>query len=278
MVRAVSVLVVTFFLFQCGSTPMTPPVRSPSLYRTVQIPGHNLTTSSVIKTAMMDSGALALSPGAPEELPEGPNSFDVFKNGWLVINDPLTHRIVIYDSLGKYQFALQVPFSVSSLWLTDAEDLYIEKATTGEIFDINRQSQIQPVSHNIKSAADQSRGKFIDFNHGEIQLPHRRDRGVPAIKVDFHSDSSKMVALYPLTLDESGNMYIVIESFKPAETLAIAQIIRKYTPNGALDAQIDGVPMDYFIIPRDKFRVRNGRVYQLLPQREKVLLHIWNTN
>lgn len=278
MVRAVSVLIVAFFLFQCGPSPTTPPVRSPSLYRTVRIPAHGITTPSLTKTASRDSGVLSLSPGATDELPEGPNSFDVFKNGWLVINDPLTHRIVIYDSLGNYQFALHASFPISSIWLTDAEDLYIEKATTGEIFDIDRQSQIQPVSHNIKSAAAQSSGRFIDFNHGEIKLPHRRDRGSASIKVDFHSDSSKMVALYPLTLDESGNAYIVIESFKPAETLAIAQIIRKYTPNGALDAQIDNVPMDYYIIPRDKFRVRNGRVYQLVPQREIVLIHIWNTN
>jgi hypothetical protein len=65
-------------------------------------------------------------------LQEGPSSFAVFKDGWLDINDPLNHRIVLYDSLGIYKSKQKVDFSVIRLWLNEDEDLFLEKATTGD--------------------------------------------------------------------------------------------------------------------------------------------------
>src|SRR5437588_4749277 len=43
-----------------------------------------------------DAPTLMISPGATDELPEGPDSFDVLDDGSLLITDPLRSRIVVF--------------------------------------------------------------------------------------------------------------------------------------------------------------------------------------
>src|SRR5215475_15956307 len=46
---------------------------------------------------------LTVSKGAKDEPPEGPDGFDVFDDGSLLITDPLRKRLALFDSSSKFR-------------------------------------------------------------------------------------------------------------------------------------------------------------------------------
>src|SRR5882724_13637197 len=60
--------------------------------RVVRIPVHTQGAQETAEAMEENPAALIVSPGAAEEPPEGPRSFDVFEDASLVINDTLRQR------------------------------------------------------------------------------------------------------------------------------------------------------------------------------------------
>ncbi len=247
-----------------------------TLTRSVSIP---LTTLAPVKSAEAewnaDRGALLASPGAEDELPEGPNGFDVLEDGSLLISDPLRDRIAVFDPDGKLRQSWKLDFAPDSVTLVSHEVVVVRDAATGQLhgFGVDGRSRSLPEGAPPKQ--------------GEVQLKSRNNailrrpavNGKPAVKlqIDFDRAGLSLLSVEEVGIDKDGNTYVALESTAGGDEVNVQKDVRKYSAGGQLLGEIAQIPLEYYIPPVNELRVRNGVVYQLKTSKSDVRINMWDT-
>lgn len=259
----------------CNTSKQDIPIISKS--RVVRIPFQML--SSITPESMLENpGALTISESGEDELPQGPQSFDVLHDGGFAITDPLQRRIVFYDRSGKYLEAWQIGFPASRVRIIDDAFLEVVKATSGDTILLDDNGQIYPARSRTRdqlSIPNRGETKLVRLNRGVISRPRTRGQEPGTLEINFQSDTTRMIALQDLGMDKEGNSYVAMETTHGTDTIDIIKLIRKYSPGGNILGQINDISLDYYIHPVDEFRIKNGQIYQMQPKQNELLINVW---
>lgn len=269
-------LVIAFFVLmnQCRQKETRPSYRVLSVQRVIQIPIQRLEELPT-DTLSIKPEYLTVDVGAEDELPQGPQSFEVLEDGGLVIADPLRQRIVFYDSLGNYIDAWHIGFSANHVARMEDGFLNVVSATTGESFLLDETGRLSLLPSSRGEQADERTTKMLGLNKGVIAGPKTRGAQSPAIEINFSSDSTQMISMQNLGVDAEGNTYVALETTHGQETIDIIKYIRIYSADGKLLYQINDISLDYYIHPNDEFRIKNGMIYQMQPRQSELLIQLW---
>jgi hypothetical protein len=253
-----------------------------SLTRSVTIPAAVVPDPATVQG---NPGALTLSEGGDDELPEGPTTFDVLSDGGFVIADPLRQRLVFYDSSGKFRFDLLIHFPAERVRALPYNALSVVRYQTGEryIYQADSAGQYQPprlaaANDPDPDAADAGVAKLETRNLATVNaVPSPNTETVP-VPVRFDAVGEEMVSVRRLGLDARLRTYVAIEAAFPGQRVDARTIVRKYTGQGEPLIEIADIPLDYFAHPVDEFRMRDGILYQLMPKASEVRINMWDTN
>ncbi len=220
-----------------------------------------------------NSTVLAASPGAAEELPEGPNGFDIFEEENILISDPLHNRVVIFDPQGKFRQAWNIGFAADSIRVLPDGNALVREANTGQFHAFNREGK--PVTGEMPPSLESTQAHKLTTTSGLVSNP----KGSP-ISVQLNQPGLSLVSLESVGVDNTGNIYIALESSsgESADGINVNKTVRKYAANGSLLSETSKLPLDYYIPPVDEIRVRKGRIYQLMTTSTEVEINIWDTN
>lgn len=282
MWRVCVVFSFVFLLWACSAetgAPL-PEVRPIPLSRSIRVPLRVLQYEPEAGPQEQSPAALVATAGAEDELPQGPQGFDVLEDGNFVICDPLQERLVFYDSEGAYLDQWLVGFPADSVTLAEGSMLRVRRANTGEFYAVNEngQARLLPDGMRARSGSGEAQeARLLGPNRGVITGERRRGEG-QALEIELDAGENRMVSLSSLGTDENQFTYVVLETSSGGESIDVNKVIRKYDRNGRPVAQISDIPLDYYIHPVDEFRVRSGVVYQLAPHQDEVLIRAWDTN
>jgi hypothetical protein len=277
--RLCFVLPFCLMLAACAKDQRRPILTFP-LSRVVKIPT-GLFTADTSRSALRQNPALlAMTGGAEDELPQGPEGFEVLDDGSFAITDPLQQRLAFYDSLGVFREAWPIGFAANSVALLDDGTLEVRKANSNDSYhlDSSRQPRLVAAAGGRGEETAAAEVRLLDGKHAVISASRTRGEAASSLKVDFESDSTRMISLQKLDSDPQGFVYVAIETAASTEFVEVNKIVRKYAADGSLIGQIIDIPLDYEVYPTHEFRVRNGRVYHLLPKQGEVTIRMWNTN
>jgi hypothetical protein len=221
----------------------------------------------------VDPAKLALSLGSTDELPEGPNGFDVAPDGSYLITDPLRRRIAVFDRNGQYRSEWQIGFAADSVTIAAGNLVQVRDARTGEfrLFDL----QGKPAGGN-PSSTDVGEARLAGPNTGVITwAPATAGRG-RTLEVQFEKTGTRLLSLQPLAIASSGDGYVAVESTTGGDAVNLTKSVRRYSPEGKLIAETTDLPLDYFVRPTDELRVKDGVVYQLMTTMSEVRINVWD--
>ncbi len=226
-----------------------------------------------------DAPTLTISPGATDELPEGPDSFDVLDDGSLLITDPLRSRIVVFDPQGKFRKAWKIGFAADSVTVIPNGMIVVQEAGTGQLHLFDRDGQPHP--KEVAALPGRAEARVLTGASGTIARTafHKSPRDPLAIQ--FDRSGRILLSIEGLADDREGNTYVALESTAASgstEDVNVSKDVRKYTADGALVREIADIPLDYYVSPVDELRVNKGMVYQLLTTKTGVKINEWNTN
>jgi hypothetical protein len=240
-----------------------------------------LLTDQTPRTALPDDPTLlTISVGGEDELPQGPQSFDVLEDGSFVIADPVRERLVFYDPEGNYESDQPIGLAAMSVSLNGGSTA-VRGAKTGAFFLIDETGEPRAIdSSATPRGTERAEGvaRLIDSTHGVITTAGTRGTEPETLDIRFESDTGRMVSLQSVGTDRDGNTYVALETTSGGDAVDIVKIIRRYSPDGRLVCEIRDISLDYYVQPTDEFRVRSGIVYQLVPGQTVVLINVWNTN
>jgi hypothetical protein len=247
--------------------------RSVGLTRVVRIP----TTNDVEKIASGpdDAGRLTVSLGRQDELPEGPDGFDVTEDGSFLLTDPLRKRIAVFDRNGKYLSEWQVGFAADSVTIVSDNRVQVREAKSGELhlFDL----QGKPAGGN-PSPAEAAEARLTGDGSGIVNW--RPSSGLPGgpMEVKFEQAGMRLLSLEGIALEPPGDAYVAVESTAGGDAVDLYKIVRRYSPDGRVIRETTALPLDYVVRPTDEIRVRKGVIYQLMTTRPEVQINVWDTN
>ena len=250
------------------STP-APPAPAPSATRTVRIPTVMLNPAN----ASQDPEKLAVTPGASDDLPQGPTGFDVLGDGGFVISDPLRRRLALFESDGKYRSDIPLGFAAESVAVSGST-FEVRNASSGEVQKVATRGLKDFVAVLKEQQLDSAAAKLLGPAAGLISL------GDGELNVRFQQPGSRIISIKGVARD-AGSVYVALElsagSAEPAATVEVKKVVLKYDKSGRLLLQIPDIPVNYFVHPINEFRVRNGVVYQMAPLKEYVEIRSWDT-
>jgi hypothetical protein len=228
-------------------------------------------------------GSVTVRPEAEDEPPEGPQSFDVFDDGAVLVSDPLLMRLVRYDSLGNFVGFIDAKLAASEVNILNSTTISILVASSGEriFLDINgKRVQPPPATRSLEMGTNAS-VKLTDPQSGTISWVGSRDINdtrSPTISVHLESKDQRMASLGLLSTSRSADTFVAIESAElPGRNLGNLQtVVRRYDASGALETEVRNIPTDFYVVPNTQFRVKSGFLYQLQPLRHEVLINVWS--
>ena len=275
-------MLLPFFFITCSKRQETPSVRTISLTRTIRIPAQIMTSDTALAPWRLNAGLLTTTGGGEDELPQGPESFEVLPDGGFVIADPLQRRVVFYDSLGNYVTVWPIGLAVNSITLREGGEFAVRQANSGDYFFVDQRGQVLPQSAQPRRRGGNTapaEARLLERNRGRIGEPRARGATGGGIKIAFDSDTTQMVSLQNLGTDAQGNVYAVLEITQGnSAAIDVRKIVRKYSAAGRLIAEILDLPLEAEIAPVDELRLHRGCVYQLVPARTEVRINVWDTN
>lgn len=275
-------MLLPFFFITCSKRQETPSVRTISLTRTIRIPAQIMTSDTALAPWRLNAGLLTTTGGGEDELPQGPESFEVLPDGGFVIADPLQRRVVFYDSLGNYVTVWPIGLAVNSITLREGGEFAVRQANSGDYFFVDQRGQVLPQSAQPRRRGGNTapaEARLLDRNRGRIGEPRARGATGGGIEIAFDSDTTQMVSLQNLGTDAQGNVYAVLEITQGnSAAIDVRKIVRKYSAAGRLIAEILDLPLEAEIAPVDELRLHRGCVYQLVPARTEVRINVWDTN
>lgn len=275
-------LIIVFSGALSGSVPQghlqaLPPGRTISLTRIIRFPVKLLKGSGAL--GQPESESLAVSPGATDELPDGPSGFDILDDGRILISDPLQSRIGVFDTSGKFLGAWKTGFAADSVKVLANGAVLIRQANTGEIHVFSsegRQRASEGAALPVGAEARLSGG-----NSGTVIRAGAGGRG-ELLAIQYDQPRSTLLSLEWLDTDPSGNTYVALEATtgekEGRESIDLSKRVRRYASDGTLVAETGDVPLDYYVPPVDEFRVSKGNVYQLFTTESEVRINVWNMN
>jgi hypothetical protein len=262
-----------------GKANPGPDVRTVSLTRVVRIPIQTLNPGTSKEPAKVDPAALLISPGAADELPEGPNGFDVLDDGSLLITDPLRHQVSVFDGEGKFLRAWKLGFAADSLTVDARGLIVVREANTEQLHVFDRDGRPRPQEHEVLPEVQETR--VISATAGTVIPSAKRNSRSVALSIQFERPGSTLLSLESLATDSEGNNFVALEATTGSasdETIGVDKYVRRYSAAGALANEIADIPLDYYVPPMDELRVRHGVVYQLFTTNSEVRINVWNTN
>ena len=275
-------MLLPFFFITCSKRQETPSVRTISLTRTIRIPAQIMTSDTALAPWRLNAGLLTTTGGGEDELPQGPESFEVLPDGGFVIADPLQRRVVFYDSLGNYVTVWPIGLAVNSITLREGGEFAVRQANSGDYFFVDQRGQVLPQSAQPRRRGGNTapaEARLLNRNRGRIGEPRARGTTGGGIEIAFDSDTTQMVSLQNLGTDAQGNVYAVLEITQGnSAAIDVRKIVRKYSAAGRLIAEILDLPLEAEIAPVDELRLHRGCVYQLVPARTEVRINVWDTN
>ena len=275
-------MLLPFFSIACSKRQETPSVRTIPLTRTIRIPAQIMTSDTALAPWRLNAGLLTTTGGGEDELPQGPESFEVLPDGGFVIADPLQRRVVFYDSLGNYVTVWPIGLAVNSITLREGGEFAVRQANSGDYFFVDQRGQVLPQSAQPRRRGGNTapaEARLLERNRGRIGEPRARGATGGGIEIAFDSDTTQMVSLQNLGTDAQGNVYAVLEITQGnSAAIDVRKIVRKYSAAGRLIAEILDLPLEAEIAPVDELRLRRGCVYQLVPARTEVRINVWDTN
>ena len=255
---------------RAGIQPRTIPItRSLHLLLT-----NSATLPESAPSAAIASHPLAFSPGGTDELPEGPNGFDVLEDGRLLITDPLRLRISVFDPRGAFLQSWPIGFAADSITAGAEDTVLIREAKTGSFYKFNREGK-QLAGPTFEPPAPPL-ARLLDPKHATLARPC----GAPLSIAPGTSDTS-LLSLEYLDTGPSCVTFVALESSVRATTadaIDVRKSVRRYSADGHLLSETSDLPLDYYILPVNELRVHHGIVYQLRTTRTEVSINEWDMN
>lgn len=252
-------------------------LRKIPLTRTLRIPLiRTLDPLGATGPSRPDSAAMAVWPGAMDEPPEGPSGFDVFEDGNLVVTDPLSRRLALYDPQGTFRRSWHLEFASDSVTVTHDGLMLVREANTGQTHLFDQEGK--PRSAGAHELPVLPPARILSGKSGTIST------SVPmgaSIAVRFEEPGSALLSLESLAIDPNRGIFVAMETTAPeggADAISLRKTVRRYSLAGALLAETSAIPLDYYVLPIDELRVRKGVVYQLMTTRSEVRINEWNIN
>ncbi len=220
---------------------------------------------------------LTLSIGTDDELPQGPQGFEVLPDESIVVTDPLAHRLAIFDGQGDFLRAFDIGFAADSVRFEDSL-LLIRRAFTGEEYSLDLTGNLPPqLRGRARDLAGGDRALMVEPGVGEITPSSARGLEQASFPVRMNGDENPLISLRYLGSDKNGFHYVALETAEVGDAVEVAKRLRKYGPNGELIAEAPDIPNDYFVSPVDEFRLHGQSVFHLVPLRNEVRIEIWET-
>jgi hypothetical protein len=254
-----------------GSADPAPDIRMISLTRVVRIPVQ--TQNPEIKE---ETAALLISPGAADELAEGPNGFDVLDDGSFLITDPLRSQVSVFDSEGKFKGAWKIGFAADSL-TTSRGLIVVREATTEHLYVFDRDGKPHPQERGTLPKPQEAR--VVSATAGTVTTSAAGNTGT--LSIQFDKPGLTLLSLESLGTDADGNTYVALEATTGSSvngTINLTKYVRKYSAAGTLVCEAEDIPLDYYVPPVDELRVHGGVVYQLFITSSEVRINVWDTN
>jgi len=256
-----------------------PAVRTITLTRVVRIPITTLTAQETAPAAGGNVGTLMISTGAPDELPEGPNGFDVLDDGSLLVTDPLRQRIAVFDSQGKYRRDWKLGFAADSVTVIPSGLVVVRDASTGELHAFDREGQSRPAQGAALPEPEAAR--LVSPRSGTVTRSANGGSHGGVLEVQFDRPGLRLLSLQSLGTDREGNTYVALETTTGGDTtegINLNKYVRRYGADGKLVDETADIPLDYYVHPVDELRVHKGIVYQLMTTSTEVRINVWDTN
>ena len=249
-------------------------VRIIALKRSLHIP--------LIKSALTGSGvgsessspSLGFTPGGVDELPEGPEGFDVLDDGRLIIADPIRLRVALFDSNGLYQRSWPIGFAADSITVGSDGAVLIREAKTSKVYSFDLEGKQRAGATDEIAPAKNAR--LTNSKNGVVD----RGCGQP-IAVNLDGSDSSMLSLEDLATEVPCVTFVALEASAHGgapDAIDVRKLVRRYASDGQLVAETTDLPLDYYIIPVNELRVRHGVVYQLRTTSTDVSINEWDTN
>jgi hypothetical protein len=270
-------LVIALTLSGCSSRERVEPqagaFRTVAVTRVVRIPATNEVGTNA--SGPSEAARLAVSPGSQDELPEGPDGFDVTANGNFLITDPLRKRIAVFDGNGAYRSEWQIGFGADSVTILSGNLVQVREARTGQLhlFDMQGKPAAGSTSQDERAEA-----RLTGPGSGVVNWRGAGGRPGSQLEVKFEKPGLKLLSLQGIALESSGDTYVALESTAGGDAVDLNKIVRRYSPGGKAVNETTDLPLDYFVRPIDEIRVRNGLVYQLMTTKPEVRINVWNMN
>lgn len=260
-----------------GLPTPSPGVRTVPLTRVVRLPLVTLDTLGTAATAGGHAGALTVSPGASDELPEGPNGFDVLDDGSFLITDPLPQRVAAFDSQGTFKGDWKIGFAADSVTVIPGGLVVVREASTGQLHAFDRQGRPLTQPAALPEPAEAS---LLSADSGSVTRPATPGGGGGLLEIRMEKPGLRLLSLESLAIDRQGDTYVALETTAggdAAEGVNLNKVVRRYDAVGKLVCEVADIPLDYYIPPVDELRVRNGILYQLMTTSHEVRINVWDT-
>jgi hypothetical protein len=255
--------------------------------RVVSIPVQSWDPDASQAVQQQNVGALNVTTYADEdtvidELPQGPSGFDVLEDGGFVITDPLRERLVFYDSLGNYRTTWPLGFASDNVKRLSGEQFEISRASTGTQYLVTQEGQALRLSQALHPTGTKREAEAIRLGDQHGVIIKSRAQGFASDSLDIHFDREDryLASLRFVGEDNEGFTYVALEAQrKGSKSFDVITIIRKYDKNHTLVGKITDISFkDCYIFPERAFLVKDGIVYQMVPKKDKIEIHVWNTN
>ncbi len=263
-----------------------------TLVETVELPTRILQSDEFIDT--YGENELVILDGGEDELPIGPQGFDVLDGGGFVVADPLRSRLAFFDSTGTYLASCRLELPAMSVTRVgnqfEVRDLksgkwYRARLLEGEVGSECIVEDAPEGSVGVRAAeegGDATLNRSLP-NTGTIDwtVGSRADR--TPLQVTWESDTTNMVSLQGIgpvagSTRALGDelMVVAVEAARSAETIQLTKEIQVYDTSNRLVASVPNLSIDYLIAPVNEFRVHGTRLYQFYPKREGIRINVWS--
>lgn len=278
------ILLFVLFGFLWSDGPRTRPepglsVCTIPLTQVLRIPVSILDTRETQGSVEGATATLMISPGATDELNEGPTGFDVLDDGGVLITDPLRKAVSKFDSHGGFRKAWRIGFSADSLTVTPTGNVLVREASTGKLFAFDRDGQAR--SAEDTKEPEQAEARVLDGQNGMVKRPALEGGQGGPLVVQLNKPDMTLLSLVSLLTDQKGDTYVALETTargRAADAIDVNKYVRRYSSSGKLLCEIADIPLEYYVPPADELRVRRGWVYQLQTTSSEVRINMWDTN
>jgi hypothetical protein len=219
---------------------------------------------------------LVVNSGSEDDLPEGPQGFDVRPDGGFVLTDPLQDRLVFYSARGDFTGELAIGFAADLVHILDSEHLAVRRAATGDYYTVNRQGTVLPIRATEAEIPETSYARLISSQTGQIMDDRINNGGV--LKVEFNVHDRQMVSLRTIPSSDHDWIYVAIETAGSGQTIQVRTVLRKYDLGGTVVSEINDASPQLYWTPSIEFRISHGIVYQMVPSSADIIINVWDTN